>query len=97
MSPNNYLSFSKSYKLSVHEFRIRIISHVKVQETVKSQMSATTRLLTWFGRFSNTAYPYSKSISIIKMYPTVTRKYRILFDKQMSILMFAWRVSDNQV
>ena len=59
--------------LSVHEaikFRIRIISHVKVQETVKSQMSATTRLLTWFGRLSNTAHPYGKSISIIKMYFT---------------------------
>ena len=39
----------------------------KPQETVKSQMSATTRLLTWFGRLSNTAHPYSKYISIIKM------------------------------
>ena len=59
--------------VSVHEaikFRIRIISHVKVQETVKSQMSATTRLLTWFGRLSYTAHPYSKSITIIKMYST---------------------------
>ena len=59
--------------LSVHEaikIRIRIISHVKVQETVKSQMSATTRLFTWFGRLSNTAHPYSKSISNIKMYTT---------------------------
>ena len=73
MSPNNHLSFSKSYMLSVHEaikFRIRIISHVKVEETVKSQMSATTRLLTWFGRLSNTAHPYRKSISIIKIYST---------------------------
>ena len=26
-----------------------------------------TRLLTWFGRLSNTAHPYSKSISIIEM------------------------------
>ena len=57
--------YTKQYK-----FHIRIISHVKVQETVKSQMSATTRLLTWFGRLSNTAQPYSKSISIIKMYST---------------------------
>ena len=59
--------------LSVHEaikFRIRIISHVKVQETVKSQMLATTRLLTWLGRLLNTAHPYNKSISIIKMYFT---------------------------
>ena len=53
--------YTKQYK-----FRIRIISHVKVQESVKSQMSATTRL-TWFGRLSNTAHPYRKSISIIKM------------------------------
>ena len=70
MSPKNYLSFSKSYMLFVHEaikIPIRIISHVKVQEIVKSQMSATTRLLTWFGRLSNTAHPYSKSFSIIKM------------------------------
>ena len=54
--------------LSVHE-AIKIsysYHHAKVQETVKSQMSATTRL-TWFGRLSNTAHPYSKSISIIKM------------------------------
>ena len=59
--------------LSVHE-AIKISYsyhlHVKVQENVKSQMSATTRLLTWFGRLSNTAHPYSKSISIIKMYST---------------------------
>ena len=33
-------------------------------------MSATTRLLTWFGRLSNTAHPYIKSISIIKIYYT---------------------------
>ena len=32
-------------------------------------MSATTRL-TWFGRLSNTAHPYSKYISIIKMQST---------------------------
>ena len=70
MSPNNHLSFSKSYMLKQQKFRIRIISHVKVQETVKSQMSATTRLLTWFGRISNTAHSYSKSISITKMYST---------------------------
>ena len=55
-------------------------------------MSATTRLLTWFGRLSNTAHPYSKSISIIKMYSQIS--YPIW---QMSILMFAWWVSDNQV
>ena len=61
--------------LSVHEaIKIsysyhQIISHVKVQETVKRQMSATTRL-TWFGRLSNTAHPYSKYISIIKMQST---------------------------
>ena len=70
MAPNNHLSFSKSYMLSVHEaitISYSIISHVKVQETVKSQMSATTRLLTWFGRLSNTAHPYNKSISIILM------------------------------
>ena len=53
--------YTKQYK-----FRIRIISNVKVQETVKSQMSATTRL-TWFDRLSNTANPCSKSISINKM------------------------------
>ena len=33
-------------------------------------MLATTRLLTWFGHLSNTAHPYSKFISIIKMYST---------------------------
>ena len=33
-------------------------------------MSATTHLLTWLGRLSNTAHPYSKFISIIEMYST---------------------------
>ena len=69
-------------------------------------MSATTRLLTWFGRLSNTAHPYSKSISIIKMYSTnnidskplkLSNSQRSYPIWQMSILMFAWRVSDNQV
>ena len=76
MSPNNHLSFSKSYMLYVDEaIQISYSYHlpcqqVKVQETVKSQMSATTRLLTWFGRLFDTAHPYSKSISIIKIYST---------------------------
>ena len=55
--------------LSVHE-AIQIsysYHHVKVQEIVKSQMSETTCLLTWFGRLSNSAHPYNKSISIMKM------------------------------
>ena len=62
------------YMLSVHEaITISYSYHLPSQgsRNCQNQMSATTRLLTWFGRLSNTAHPYSKSISIIKMYCTI--------------------------
>ena len=67
-------------------------------------MSATTRLLTWFRRLSNTANLSRLSkctlpiISIPKPLKLSNSQSWISYPIwQMSILMFAWRVSDNQV
>ena len=107
--PQKSPHFLKSYMLSVHEaIKISYSYHLPCQgsRNCQNQMSVTTHLLTWFGRLSNTAHPYSKSISIIKMYSTnnlipnplkLSNSQRSYPIWQMSILMFAWWVSDNQV
>ena len=62
----------KSYMLSVHEaIKISFSYHVPCQGSRNCQKSdVSNHSLTWFGPLSITAHPYSKSISIIKMYST---------------------------
>ena len=73
MSPNNHLSFSKSYMLSVHEaIKISHSYHLPYQGSRNCQKSDVSNhsFDDMVRSLSDTAHPYNKSISIIKMYST---------------------------
>ena len=108
MSPNNHLSFSKSYMLSVHEaIKISYSYHLPCQGSRNCQKSDVSNHsfvdmvrspilpihIANLSRLSKCTLPITSIPKPLKLSNSQI-SYPIW---QMSILMFAWRVGDNQV